>query len=388
MLNDPSIVLATGLVETTTERIVPLDGHLKLRFEPGLQVGRLREDGSLDFRSRGLLKPVLEGEAIARYIAPQSGRDGKLVTGQIVSARRPMDTRPRLGKGVEEDAEGTIYAVRPGVINYVAGSLIDVVPLFERFGDVDLSSGDLDMEGTVMIRGTIRPHMMVRATGDIAVFGAVENGHVEARGNISITGEVLSTGSGRLLATGDVTVRHAQSANIETKGTVVIGGSAVKTQCRARSIRVGGFVVGGQLRADQSIVVSEAGARRGTAETILVAGMDVSEMLSDIGRRRKYPSAVMRRFRGPRAKRSRKNKTGKVSRERVVADSMRSEQIASMGRERIRMLRAIRVEVRGKLWPGVVIRLGGHILVVEEPTESVEFRLTDDLKGIRRRDLK
>ena len=154
------------------------DGRLELRFEVGVQTGAARDDDSIDFKDRGLLKTVEQGEVIAVYTpAAAEGTEGRGVDGKGIEAAAGEDCLPTLGEGVSHDPGGELRAARAGVVQYQERSLLDVVDHHLHQGDVDLRSGHLDMNGSVTIQGAVTSELEARATADIDVKGMNHRWH-------------------------------------------------------------------------------------------------------------------------------------------------------------------------------------------------------------------
>ena len=51
--------------------------------------------------------------------------------------------------------------------------------------DVNVKSGHVDFEGSVIVTHNVEPGMRINAKGDITVMGTVESGNLSAAGNIT-----------------------------------------------------------------------------------------------------------------------------------------------------------------------------------------------------------
>ena len=60
-----------------------------------------------------------------------------------------------------------------------------------KMKNVDLSTGNLAFEGTIVISGDIAAGMEVKASGDIIVGGMVEAAMLEAKGNVEVKGGII-----------------------------------------------------------------------------------------------------------------------------------------------------------------------------------------------------
>lgn len=52
--------------------------------------------------------------------------------------------------------------------------------------NVDLSTGNIDFEGSVQVNGNVSSNFVIRAGGNVIISGVVEGAYIEAGGNIII----------------------------------------------------------------------------------------------------------------------------------------------------------------------------------------------------------
>lgn len=271
-LADQSLEIADELVASGTAPQPGADGRLELEFELGVQTGAIREDDSVDFKDRDLLKTVGEGDVIALYTpAAKEGEEGRGVDGKGIAASGGKDCLPRLGEGVSHDSTtGELRASRAGVVQYQEGGLFDVVDHHLHQGDVDLHSGHLEMTGSVTIQGAVTGGLEARATADIDVKGMVDGGSVYVGGSATISAGVIGGESGRIEAQGNILVRHAQGARLKAGLQAEVMVDAVNSTIDAKEIVIGNRLLGGNTRAECSITVRQAGSSMGAATALEV----------------------------------------------------------------------------------------------------------------------
>src|SRR5437762_91037 len=85
---------------------------------------------------------------------------------------------PVLGAAVTVQGR-TLIAQHDGGVQRVGGKLT-VSKLYEVDGNVDFKVGNVDFDGRVTIKGDVLPGFNVKATGDVAITGMVENASIEA----------------------------------------------------------------------------------------------------------------------------------------------------------------------------------------------------------------
>ena len=355
------------------------------RFEPafavGIRPGHVRDDGSMDFLERELLKPVAEGEEVGRLHPAVPGHAGFRVDGTVLDPPPVPITALRFGDGVQVASGGEVYALRPGVLLYVPDKSLDVVQHHEHGGPVDLRSGNLDMRGSLVVRGNVEREMSVRATGDIDIRSGVEAACVVAGGSVRIKLGVLGGDQGVVSAEGDLFAHHAERAHLVCGGTLTVV-SAVNCQLAAGTIVVTGALRGGVAEAETSLAVQEAGAKSGT-QTVLAAASPLDRSLLEWGT---ALAAEKERRRAQHLHRGLGRggfERGKLARRTVTQQREELARKVDQATRREALLPDAQVQVVGIAHAGVVIQLGVvRQLLLEEQTQ-VRFSYDSETGFIR-----
>lgn len=155
---------------------------------------------------------------------------------------------------------------------------------------VDLTTGNINFEGSLQVRGDISATMEVRVTGDVVVNGTMEAALVEAGGNVTVKGgiigmaEAMQDASGpartaHIVCGGELKARFIENAIISAGQNV-----EVEREIRQCSIAAGGAVnvgaanaqqtaiMGGQIRALQAVRAGTIGSPAGVP-TLVQAGL-------------------------------------------------------------------------------------------------------------------
>lgn len=263
-----------------------------------------REDGRIDWRERGAWVHVEPGTPLALLRPPVPGCDGRDVFGRVVPAPKAQRLRVRIGRGVtvigphtnreaadpqaleaaarvlEEhgldpaagDAEVfvAVQAGRPVVSRDPRGIVrVEVRPVLEVPGDVDLSTGHIRFQGDVTIRGSVADDMIVEAGGDVVIRGNVDRAFIKAGKNVEIRG---GTAQSRIEAGEMARLAFINQSQV-TAGRLVEVGSrgAYLSTIRAPIVVARGPLIGGSVEVVKRLEAAEAGSVMG-ARTTLVAG--------------------------------------------------------------------------------------------------------------------
>ncbi|MEJ5363680.1 MAG: flagellar assembly protein A [Desulfosoma sp.] len=233
-----------------------------------LKVGRIREGGSIDFRDRGEIPLVREGDVLAEKIPPVPGTPGTDVLGNPVAPPKPLDVILRCGRGAVRSEDGThVLAVRTGRPQVTADGKISVQSELEIPGDVDLKTGHVIFEGDVKISGTVTAGFRVKAA---SVFAAeIQGGEIIAEGNVMIAGGVIHS---TIVAEGHVKARHLAGSIVRACGDVAVSTSVVDSTIETSGsfLAPTATVLSSHVAASQKILVQHVGSEKSKACRIVI----------------------------------------------------------------------------------------------------------------------
>lgn len=238
--------------------------------------GKLRGDDTVDFRELDLIENVRKGDELLELIPPQTGKAGFLVTGEELA---PPKAKPRTlpkGKKVQPNEKGDkLLAAADGHVS-VQGGRVSVLPIYQVNGDIDLKVGNIDFLGSVVVTGNVLEGFVIKAEGDVEIYGSVSGADIICGGNILIRKGFSGQKRSKIEAGGDVIVKFVENASITAKGdidvTTAIMHSDIKT---CGHIKVGGkgLIVGGSVIAGEDIEARVVGSAFATKTSIAV-GLD------------------------------------------------------------------------------------------------------------------
>jgi uncharacterized protein (DUF342 family) len=356
------------------------DGYFVPAFSAGIQPGHVRDDGTMDFLDRELLKPVAVGAVVGRLHAAIEGVVGRLVDGGELAVAKTRACTLALGPGVAAQPNGEIVATRAGVLLYAGKKSVDVVQQHVHTGKVDLRSGHLDMQGSLVVRGSVERLFRAAASGDLEVQGGVEYGSVSAGGSLRVSGGVRGGETGMVSAEGDVAVRHAEYAHIVCGGLLKLE-SAVNCELSARDIQVTGKLRGGKARAEHGLVAAEAGVAQGVS-TALASALPLERPV--LAAKRSVETAKEQRQLVHKSVRDdERGKGGKAGRAKSELASADLERKIALAQRRDELLPEAFIEVRGTVHAGVTIQLGAASLSIDQSTSCVRFSFDAETRQIR-----
>ena len=252
------------------------DAKIEYLFDTELKSRpKANEDGSVDFFHMMTINHCRKGEVLARIIPEDPGKDGYDIFGHAIKPRNVKKETLKFGNNIRlSDDKSFITSEVDGHVSLIDEKVF-VSSVFE-VKNVDVSTGNLDFDGSVEIGGNVMENFEVRAGGDVVVNGTVEGAKIIAGGDIIIAKGMNGMGKGLLQAGGNVIVRFVENSRIEAGGYVqteailhsrVTAGSEIVVEGRK------GMIVGGHIQARDKVDAKVIGAVMG-GNTFLEVGVD------------------------------------------------------------------------------------------------------------------
>ncbi|MCH4240025.1 MAG: FapA family protein [Oscillospiraceae bacterium] len=234
---------------------------------------RTAEYDVVDYKDLNWLVHVKKDDLICRIIPATQGESGMNVQGAEIKGAPGKKPSVPSGKGtcVSEDGK-TILAATDGQIFYENGKY-RVTNVINIEKDVDLSTGNIDVEGNVFVHGNVRDGFQVRATGDVTISGSVGAGIVIAGKNLFVSRGINGNHQGRLHAGADVKCQYIENADVNAGGNVFsdsITNSTVVCDHKVQVESGRGVIVGGTIISMEGIYAREVGNQRGIATRLIV----------------------------------------------------------------------------------------------------------------------
>ncbi len=210
---------------------------------------------------------VRQGEPVAQVHEPDLGPDGMTVTGELIPGRRgtPIAVAPGAGVAADTGCAGRYLAQRDGnaVVDPKGG--IDVRDTIEFAGNLDITMGDIDFVGSLIVRGDIRGDLVVTVGKNLTVMGDVDDAVIEAGGDVIVKNGFMGRGCGRITAGGTVKIQHVRNQHVTAGNEVHIERESVNGLIAAKRkiIAPRAVIAGGTLEADELVDVGMLGRLEG-----------------------------------------------------------------------------------------------------------------------------
>jgi len=353
--------------------------EMLINLDEGVSRPRESEDGRVDHYSVRDFVIVEPGTRLARRHPPSKGVPGRDVFGKTITARDGKDI--------------------PLPVAIAGGIRVDKTLLMDY---VDLRTGNIDFDGSVLVKGDVAAGVVVKATGDITVKGTVENSGLDAGGNLAVARGITGSESAMNGGKREVLVRAA--GNVEAgfaSGVEISAGRdlAVKeylNHCETLAldrVLVGqkgghGLIVGGTTHGCQGVLARVMGSPASVKTFLTVGSHDELE--------RSREEALQERR--DLLARLEQLKTMLASMEGKTSDDGEPDKLAEKVRRTIEDFerRTVEVDVRiedldarcetaeqaavscnQRVYPGVVVEIGGAVLSLRTEGSGGCFQLKD-----------
>lgn len=359
------------------------DGYYEYKFNMDFsKKPKIRPDGTVDYWSIKMVETVEEGQVIAIYHKAYHGKDGTNVKGNIALAKRGRDQVPLRGKGFERSEDGSIYtALINGKIEMMNGR-ITILPVYEINGDVDLSVGNIDFRGDVIIHGGVCSGVSIKATGSVTIDGIVEGAQIEAGKDMVLRSGVMGASRASITSRGNISAKFFEYTRVHANGSIQ---ADVFLNCKVssgKSIVLDGkkaSIIGGDIWAIERIAVHTLGSD-GEVKTKVRIGNDeavkrrISILRNKIEVERENLQKIEDGLKMLQDVKSDPRRT-ELLRVKIRDSALLADDTAELEKleNQVERARGGNIMVQGKVYPGVCVEMDELRVNVKEEQERLEF---------------
>ncbi|MEE9555240.1 MAG: FapA family protein [candidate division Zixibacteria bacterium] len=374
------------------------DGSVKYMFDTS-PVGRpkVREDGTLDFFDLHTAQCVRSDERLAELIDPTDGDPGIDVYGKESEGLKGKPGRIKNGKNTEftDEKKNILVSKIDGNVKLTPGGMIEVSQSMSLSGDVDLTTGNIDVVGDLVVRGDIKAGLKVTATGNIEIGGTVEDAHVSGGGSVVVKGGFLGEGNGEIKAGLDVFVKYVYRQRISAGRDIEIVEESTQSFLSAgeviRILRGKGRLIGGVAESGKALEAKIVGNEQNSPTEIIVGGK--SDLVKRIEALRKnmvsYDEKIDKVADQMSKIMQRKKKLGVNTQDEEkfrLLDKLSADIEASMKATELELSecdkdleelkRTAYIDIGSNIYPGVLIKIAGYVKHIGEEREKTHFKIT------------
>ncbi len=227
------------------------------------KVGTVREGGIIDFKDKGEIQQVKEGELLAEKVPLVKEVPGKDVFGQIIPVDKAQDLLLLAGENTKASEDGRKITAKTGGRPALAkDGRISVYPELRIEGDVGLETGHIQFSGHVNVRGIIQEGFRVKGGRLTAL--EINKAEVDIEGDIDIQGGIIGS---KVKTKGNIKARYIETSTIRAWGDI-----SVRDEVLHGDIEINGLL--SMSSPAGKIISSTISARKGMEAAII--GSDAS----------------------------------------------------------------------------------------------------------------
>lgn len=378
---DCDIVIARG-----TAPIDGLDGtaSLRIRTHKGDGKPREKENGTVDYRDLDIVENVSKGQVLCVISPPTEGSPGISVRGEPLQQRKGRPVHSYVGSNTVMSEDGSAILSRvDGQVEF-SGDKINVSETYYVKGDVDVSTGNIAVNGNLVISGMVTTGFVVQASKSIDIKGVVENSTIKSNGNISLQSGI--TGS-EIHCGGDLKCRFLENCTAFVRGNLVAGAIVKSDITCGKNIKVSGAIariVGGNYAAGQNIEAHIIGSRAyvetklelGADYTLIKRQQELMTKTNDLQNQIEKLRPLLTLLRQYEASNRLTPEKQEVLEKAVYSFEVNMQLLKEANAELDSIQKAIeskglgRIICTGSLFPGTKVMIGQAILDIKDPIEN------------------
>ncbi len=382
------IVVASGKpVKQGHNAFVEMFFNKSLRPKP-----TLREDGSVDYFHLNLINNVEEGQLLAQLHPEEQGEAGINVYGETI---KPLAVKAGFIKyganTILSEDKMTLTAATAGHVT-VKDQKITVSNVL-TVENVDVSTGNIEYEGSVQVKGVVATNFSIKAGGNVVVKGIVEGATIEAGSDIIL--ECGAKAGGNITAGGNIVAKFIENAHVTAKGGITAECILHSTVISGTEVNVTGkrgFIAGGKVIAADLIKAKILGSEMGTT-TVVEVGADpqvklrLKELQKSMADASKNIESIKPTIEGftKMLKAGAKFTPDQVANVKKLIDmnNLLNKQIESNSEEYSQLMeklaeqKAAEVHVEGSCYPGVTVNIGELSMIVKKTVQYSRFVVKD-----------
>ncbi len=182
------------------------------------KVGTVRDSGIIDFRDKGEIQQVKEGDLLAEKVPLVEEVPGKDVFGQMIPVDKAQDAHLLTGENTKVSEDGLKLSAKTGGRPALAkDGRISVYPELRIEGDVGLETGHIQFNGHINVRGIIQEGFRVKGGRLTAL--EINKAEVDIEGDIDIQGGIIGS---RVKASGNIKARYIEASTIWALGDISV----------------------------------------------------------------------------------------------------------------------------------------------------------------------
>ncbi len=234
------------------------------------------DQGIVDFDNLNWLTHIDAETVICDIVQPTQGKPGTNIQGNPIRPYSGKKVTLPQGENVVLSEDGTkLISKIDGQISFRGGKF-HVNNVINIPGDVDLSTGSINVQGDVVINGNVMAGFTVTASGNITIGGLAENCQITAGGSVVVNRGMNGNVTGSITAGKDIVCKYMENATALAEGEIHMD-SIVNCDVSAKGkviVKTGrGAIIGGTIRSMGGIEARTIGNIAGRLTTLSIGAI-------------------------------------------------------------------------------------------------------------------
>ncbi len=257
----------------------PKDAQIRLLFpETGYFPIRVDQAEKIDPASLYKIFTCEKDQLLAVKEPAVDGEDGFTVTAEVIKTQKPKDfsLQNHVGENVYLSDDGYKILAACAGQPFFKNSKIHVREIFVVHGDLDYSVGNIDFNGTVLVRGNAEGPFKIIAQGDVVISGILGEVQINCRGSLMVKGGIFGRSKGIVKVGKDLLAKFVSEARIFCEGKILVEDYIMNSVvvCKGDlSVTGRGIIAGGVVKAKGNIIATELGSKFGV-KTLVMCGVN------------------------------------------------------------------------------------------------------------------
>jgi uncharacterized protein len=268
----------------------PVNGRAEY-FMPLINVekkaGAVRDDGHIDFKEIESIIQVHKDQILLKHFPEVKPQDGFDIYGEKAAAVTEESKGFQRGDNIVQSKDPEIFVSAIDGCLDIDKKKISVKAVATIKGDIDYESGNIEFNGSVIVKGSVKPGFRIKATGDVTIEQSVDDGIIETSGSVFVKMGVAGKGQTAIKADKDIKVKFVINSTLEAKGRIEVEDSIINCKVfsndRVLVTSKHAKIMGGEVVALYRIEANVAGSSNETA-TVLSVGrnLEIERELTEV----------------------------------------------------------------------------------------------------------
>jgi len=236
-----------------------------------LKAATIDESGKIDYKNRGKIPMVKQGELLAELLPGTEGKPGKDIYGEIVDSPPPDLVSLSCGRGAKrsDDSTSAISEI-DGLPELLDNGTICVSDTLPISGDVGVETGHIEFDGHIDVKGAVQEGYRVK--GKTLKADEIHNAEIEMQGDIAIAKGIIGA---KIITDGTVKARHIRDSKVDALGDVHVEREVYEAHIETNGLFSieRGVIMGSTISAMKGIDALDIGSEASDPCTI-ITGID------------------------------------------------------------------------------------------------------------------